>query len=334
MLRQFQFAEFVFNPVSGLLKRPGEEELRLPPQPAKLLALLLERAPEIVTREEIRAELWPDVQVDFDRNLHFCIRQIRSALGESAADPHYIGNVPRRGYQWLTAVTPVEGNDERSEASSDQKARQQPTVHATIQQPPAQSGALRAASLLLGIALLCGLAYWPGQFVASDSLADENMSGQRTSAPQVVADDTAPAIRLAIMPFEAGNANSRLLSANGIAERLVDELTNAESGEFAVSGSFEVVGPTTTERYANLETPLATLTADYQIDYVLNGRIIPKDEATELLGEVIRGTDGAHVWTRRFSVAELRQAGAETFVADAMRDGLQQVLQSLSTKPQ
>lgn len=98
-----RFGPFEFDPVSGELRNleddgPGSVQ-RLPPQPARLLALLVERQGALVSREEIRTEIWPGVAVDFDASLHFCIRQIRAALGDTADRPRYIENLPRRGYR-------------------------------------------------------------------------------------------------------------------------------------------------------------------------------------------------------------------------------------------
>ena len=98
-----RFGPFEFDPVSGELRNleddgPGSVQ-RLPPQPARLLALLVERQGALVSREEIRTEIWPGVAVDFDASLHFCIRQVRAALGETADRPRYIENLPRRGYR-------------------------------------------------------------------------------------------------------------------------------------------------------------------------------------------------------------------------------------------
>ena len=98
-----RFGPFEFDPVSGELRNleddgPGSVQ-RLPPQPARLLALLVERQGALVSREEIRTEIWPGVAVDFDASLHFCIRQVRAALGDTADRPRYIENLPRRGYR-------------------------------------------------------------------------------------------------------------------------------------------------------------------------------------------------------------------------------------------
>ncbi len=98
-----RFGPFEFDPVSGELRNleddgPGSVQ-RLPPQPARLLALLVERQGALVSREEIRTKIWPGVTVDFDASLHFCIRQVRAALGDTADRPRYIENLPRRGYR-------------------------------------------------------------------------------------------------------------------------------------------------------------------------------------------------------------------------------------------
>lgn len=100
-----RIGEYTFDPVSGELVRasPGGEggALRLAPQPARLLALLASRRGEVVSHEEIRRTLWPDVQVDYERGLHFCVRQVREALDDPAGKPRYVETLPRRGYRLL-----------------------------------------------------------------------------------------------------------------------------------------------------------------------------------------------------------------------------------------
>lgn len=92
--------------------------VRLQPQPARLLVLLVERAGELVTREEIRQCVWGnDTFVDFDQNVNFCVRQIRAALHDQAATPCYLETVPRRGYRFIAPVqTVVDGEDAAASA--------------------------------------------------------------------------------------------------------------------------------------------------------------------------------------------------------------------------
>jgi DNA-binding winged helix-turn-helix (wHTH) protein len=95
------FGSHVFDPDSGNLQC-GTVRCRLQAQPAQLLALLIKRRGEIVTREQIRRALWPDTTVSYDQNINFAIRQIRVALGSDAA---LLQTLPRRGYRFIGEVT-------------------------------------------------------------------------------------------------------------------------------------------------------------------------------------------------------------------------------------
>src|SRR6202043_894520 len=81
--------------------------LPLQEQPFQLLAILLEKPGELVTREELRLQLWPQTVVDFDHGLNKAINKIRDALGDSAENPRFIQTVSRRGYRFLAEVTEV-----------------------------------------------------------------------------------------------------------------------------------------------------------------------------------------------------------------------------------
>jgi DNA-binding winged helix-turn-helix (wHTH) protein len=96
-----RFGAFEMDLRSGELRKSGTL-VRLQPQPFRVLALLAEHPGEVVTREEIQSEVWPaGTFVDFEQSLNFCIRQIRSALGDSAAHPRFVETLPRRGYRWV-----------------------------------------------------------------------------------------------------------------------------------------------------------------------------------------------------------------------------------------
>lgn len=82
--------------------------LRLQGVPLQVLATLLKRAGDLVTREELRAEIWPaDTFVDFDHSLHNAIAKIRETLGDSAESPRFIETLPRRGYRFIERVDEV-----------------------------------------------------------------------------------------------------------------------------------------------------------------------------------------------------------------------------------
>jgi DNA-binding winged helix-turn-helix (wHTH) protein/Tfp pilus assembly protein PilF len=103
MPRVVRFGLFELDVQAAELRREGTL-VRLQRQPFRVLALLVRRSGEVVTRDEIRREVWGDADVDFDQGLGFCLSQIRAALGDSAQAPRYIQTVPRKGYRFLVPV--------------------------------------------------------------------------------------------------------------------------------------------------------------------------------------------------------------------------------------
>src|SRR6476661_1895240 len=98
------FGPFRLDLESGDLSRLGAA-VRLQPQPAKLLVLLVERAGGVVSREDIRQRLWgDDTFVDFDQNVNFCVRQVRRALHDNADTACYVETLPRCGYRFIAPV--------------------------------------------------------------------------------------------------------------------------------------------------------------------------------------------------------------------------------------
>ena len=103
----YRFGLFEFDDAAGELTRQGRL-VRLEPQPARALALMLSRAGSIVAREEMREHLWePGTHVDFERGLAYCVGQIRSALGDAAENPRFLETMPKRGYRFIAPVEQV-----------------------------------------------------------------------------------------------------------------------------------------------------------------------------------------------------------------------------------
>jgi DNA-binding winged helix-turn-helix (wHTH) protein/TolB-like protein len=237
---RFRFGEFEFDADSQELRRAdGSDVQRLAPQPAQLLHLLAARGGGIVTRDEIRQTLWPETHVDFDASLHFCVRQVRAALGDSASEPRYIQNLPRRGYRLVPAVTAFE----------------------SVAARPPRRRAIAVALLVLVLAVAGAALYYGGTGGV----------------------DGPPPVRIAIMPFEPP-----------IGERILEDLS-------AIAGdAVALVGPTTTSAYTGSDTDLRRLAADYRIDYVVNARPLGAGGRPPVLAELIRVSDGAHVWVRSY----------------------------------
>ncbi len=100
----FRFGSFVFSTLHGELRKSGIL-LKLQPQPARLLSLLLNRHGEIVHRSEIQDAVWGnEVNVDYELGVNRCIRQLRAVLMDSTESPRYIKTIPRQGYCFIAPV--------------------------------------------------------------------------------------------------------------------------------------------------------------------------------------------------------------------------------------
>ena len=109
--RVARFGVFELDLSAGELRKSGIK-LRLQGQPFQVLALLLDHAGEVVTREELQQKLWPsDTFVDFDHSLNTAINKVREALGDSASSPRYVETLARRGYRFIAPVQTPEHAD-------------------------------------------------------------------------------------------------------------------------------------------------------------------------------------------------------------------------------
>ena len=107
--RIIRFSTFEVNFHTGELRERGQK-IKLQEQPLQILAALLERPGDLVTREELRSKLWPaDTFVDFDHSLNAAIKRLRDALGESAERPIFVETVARRGYRFIAPVNGSSG---------------------------------------------------------------------------------------------------------------------------------------------------------------------------------------------------------------------------------
>lgn len=103
-----RFGPFELDIDAAELRRDGRR-VKLQPQPFRLLLLLTSRPGSLITREEIRTDLWPEgTFVAFDQAVNFAIKQIRDALGDSADRPTYLETVPRQGYRFVAPIIGAE----------------------------------------------------------------------------------------------------------------------------------------------------------------------------------------------------------------------------------
>jgi DNA-binding winged helix-turn-helix (wHTH) protein len=170
--RIIRFSTFEVNLQTGELRQRGQK-IKLQEQSLQVLAALLERPGEMVSREQLRSKLWSaDTFVDFDHSLNAAIRRLRDALGESAESPIFIETLARRGYRFIAPVV--------QEAASQSEVQQRVPTSDSIPAvtPPSLTGvkvadprttsgdkklwntAVPAAVLIIG---LVGLFVWLGR---------------------------------------------------------------------------------------------------------------------------------------------------------------------------
>jgi DNA-binding winged helix-turn-helix (wHTH) protein/Tol biopolymer transport system component len=140
-----RFASFDLDIETGELRKHGKP-LRLQPQPSKVLAALVSRPGELVTREQLRHRIWDGTTfVDFEQGLNFCIRQIRLALDDDTDAPRFIETVPRRGYRFVAPTLPANGEPEL------------PQAPALPQNEKKKAGFIGTFALLLAVGIAAGL---------------------------------------------------------------------------------------------------------------------------------------------------------------------------------
>lgn len=261
------FHGYSFDAKNGELIRRDEEGNetvnRIAPQPAKLLWLLLDHEPDVVSHEQIRDRIWPEVEVDYEGSIHFCIRQIRSALNDSAADPKFVETIPRRGYRWIGGIE-----------EQPKTYRQRTAV------PPGSWFALKGIVVILSILALV--------FLGKKLM----QNGQ----PETSLETSTQTIRLGIMPF-VPNDSANPWTGNSIGYQLLESMTNLHETEPRAAG-FEIIGPTTTSGFG--QQKIREMSKELQLDAVLNGRFLGPDKDFNLLVEIIRSSDGAHIWVRSY----------------------------------
>jgi DNA-binding winged helix-turn-helix (wHTH) protein/TolB-like protein len=249
-----RFAEWEFDVDTGELVGPAGA-VRLQPQPAKVLAALLARPGDLVTRDELKRALWPDTVVEADQGLNFCVRQIRAALGDEADAGRFIETLPRRGYRLVVPVRPA---DEQPPVASD------PLVKPAVRRSWRTIGLTTVGLLVVTAAL---------------SLQWVRGSGVRPATRKP---------RLAVIPFVAPPGERWMVELNrDLTDHLVARLTVTDSGRIGV------VGPVTTRQYAGDTRPHTEIGAKLGVDVVVSGGIRSTDSTLFVQG--IRVSDGTHV---------------------------------------
>jgi DNA-binding winged helix-turn-helix (wHTH) protein/TolB-like protein len=240
------------------LRRNGSP-VRLQSQPALVLAALLQRPGEVVSREELQSAIWGgDTFVDFERGLNFCMAQIRAALGDDAARPLYIRTVPRKGYQFIAPV--------------------QPLSITTPAPPPAPERSARRATVLWTLAAVLIL-------IAAAIVTVRLRAGHPIRRVVPI---------LAVVRFDNDTQEAGLQTfADGLTDDLVVQLTADSDGRYRVVGNAPIV------RVPREQRDLKAIGQSLGASYAVMGQVQGGGSRVLVLAHLIRLSDLTHVWVVR-----------------------------------
>src|SRR5580700_5132662 len=157
-----QFGVFEVDLAQGELRKHGQK-IKLQERPFQLLAALLERPGQVVTREELVRRLWSGTLVDFDNGLNIAAKTIREALDDDAATPRYVETLPRRGYRF---IAPVQARNAPAASLPVRQTSPQPTPSVLpsavpVKAPPiSRRGMYGRAAALIAVLFVAARLYW------------------------------------------------------------------------------------------------------------------------------------------------------------------------------
>lgn len=176
--RFVRFGVFEVDLKAGELRKSGMK-LRFQGQPFQVLAVLLERPGEVVSREELQQRLWPsDTFVDFDHSLNSAVNKVREVLGDSASSPRYVETLARRGYRFIAAVQAEPLSTPPVAESGMQPALTvAPTLHPELEVPIPHRGITRGLFALIQVMYLIFYLVALIRLHAVEAIADSFLPG-------------------------------------------------------------------------------------------------------------------------------------------------------------
>jgi TolB-like protein/DNA-binding winged helix-turn-helix (wHTH) protein/Flp pilus assembly protein TadD len=275
---RLRFGVFELDLRAGELRKQGVR-LKLQEQPFQVLAMLLERPGETVTREELRNRLWTaDTFVDFDHGVNKAVNRIREALGDSATSPRFVETVARRGYRFLAEVTIVEAAPPvRPENSpGDLLSVEHEFVAPTALAPSSSRRLLRwPLWTLTGAALVLasiGLVIWLLQ----------------SRAPQ-------PALirSLAVLPLEN-------LSGDTSQEYFADGMTDELIATLGQISALRVISRTSVMPYKRARKLLPQIARELNVDAVVEGTVLRSGGQVRITAQLIEARVDKHLWSETY----------------------------------
>jgi TolB-like protein/DNA-binding winged helix-turn-helix (wHTH) protein/Flp pilus assembly protein TadD len=264
--RLLRFDTFELDLRAGELRKRGVK-LHLQGQPVQLLAILLQSAGNLVTREELRSQLWPaDTFVDFDHSLHNAIGRIREVLGDSTEIPRYIETLPRRGYRFIAPVEEVQA-PRISEANGNK------TREAAAVAPPTAGRTALATILCFCVAI--GLATWAAwrHFYVKSAV---------------------PAIHsLAVLPMQN-------LSGDAAQEYFADGMTEELITDLAKVSALRVISRTSAMRYKGTKKGLPEIARELNVDAIVEGSVMRSGNRVRITAQLLHAPTDKHLWAESY----------------------------------
>lgn len=273
---RYRFAGWQFDSTTGDVTAPDGSLRRLRPQAGQILALLLERSGELVTREALQGSVWPDTIVEFDQGLNACIREIRKALDDDAGDPEFVETFPRRGYRFLVPAVPIaagSSTEPESVASDGRPATVRIAVGAAV------VAAIVATSMGLGLMARSG--------------------GPSSSAPDRALPETSTGssrARLLVLPLRSPGSDAALDTvADILTERLIGDLSRLGPDRLGV------IARTSAHRYGATNPTLREMADQLDLDLVVEGAVVRGGEPTVQL-RLVDPEDATQLWAGEWPV--------------------------------
>lgn len=257
--RPVRFGAFELDAHSGELRKSGVR-LRLGEQPFQVLLLLLKKAPDVVTRDELRHLLWSnETFVDFDHSLNAAVRRLREALCDSADHPRFIETLPHHGYRFIYPLDTFDPANESEPENFDGSTDRHP----------------RTVSLRIVIELI---------LVTAVVLPVAMRIFKWNYSPR-----TAPIRSIAVLPLE----NLSDLPAEGY---FCDGATDALISEVGRIRSLRVVSRHSVMQYRVTTKTIPQIAKELNVDAILEGTVIRDGNYVRVSVQLIRANPEEHLW--------------------------------------
>lgn len=281
--RSVRFGGFLLDLRTGELKRNGHR-IRLQDKPFQILAALIDRAGDVVTREELRQRLWPaDTFVDFDHSLNNAVNRLRETLHDSSELPRFIETLPKLGYRFIGAVEPA-GEVVDTGAHPGDHLPAHP-----VGRPLLRSWAAVGIALVLVAAIA---AFWQW--------------ARRSSVPS-------QRVMLAVLPFENLSGDSELdYVGDGLTEELISQLGRWNPDEMGI------IARTSSMLYKARNKSVKQVGQELGVDYVLEGSFRAASDRWRISAQLIRVRDQTHLWAEDFNRPRGDIVGLQEDVASAV----------------